>query len=139
VERVFIFRKLTNGVEVDVGPNLHNVAVTCDKDTLVCLVAPEEDSSGRRTLSLSDGDITGLDQELDYHRSPMPRICTTWDQFELVVRDHGRELGKERFVDWSCSTPPASTQATTLWAISERAGRGKPANRGLQSDGVSPR
>jgi hypothetical protein len=124
VDRVFTFRRTTSGVEVDIGAN----------------PAQEEADDGQRTLSLSADDIVGLDQELDYHRAPVPGIrCTTSNQFDLVVRERGRDLSKDHFVDTSCSQPPRGRQGTTLWALSERGRRVKPADLGLQSDRSVPR
>jgi hypothetical protein len=107
-DRLFTFRKGPEAVEVEVGPNRER----------------QEHDDGPRTLRLSPADILGLDEELDYHRSPMPTVCTTSDQFDVVVRELGRELRSDHFLDNSCSAPPTTRQGTTLWALTTR---GRPA------------
>jgi len=100
-DRVFVFRRNNQQLEVEVGPN----------------TARDDSREVSRTVLLSPADVADIDQELDYHRSPTSDRCTTRDELDLVIREHGREIRREHFVDKSCSDPPPKAKRTTLFAL----------------------
>jgi hypothetical protein len=105
IDQSFAFKRTPRGMEVRIGPNK----------------ALRDPDRSLFTRSLTAEEIADVDEELDFHRSSMPTLCTTLDEFELRFSDQGKPLRTEHFVDGSCSAPLQKPRRTTLYTLSNLA------------------
>jgi hypothetical protein len=66
---------------------------------------------------LRDVDVSEVDRQLRYAKAARGTDCTTRQEFEIAIRDHGVEISREHFVDESCDAPEPLAGGVTLYEL----------------------